>query len=112
MNASGPGKPSDMSEPVLVEARPGELCPLPSGGKDCGKLGLRCARCTEAVPHVWGVCVRALCGEVHGLLGLCRLGADQAQLRGPELQARTHSCLVLVGWAGLVLQEGGNSYFC
>lgn len=25
VNASGPGKPSDTSEPVLVEARPGQL---------------------------------------------------------------------------------------
>lgn len=28
VNASGVGRPSDTSEPVLVEARPGETCPL------------------------------------------------------------------------------------
>lgn len=36
VNASGVGRPSDTSEPVLVEARPGETRPLSPTGKTSG----------------------------------------------------------------------------
>lgn len=47
VNASGPGKPSDTSEPVLVEARPGE------------PLSLSCSaqQVTEGSAHSLCVCV-------------------------------------------------------
>jgi hypothetical protein len=56
VNASGPGKPSDTSEPVLVEARPGEPAPLApqnfGGYRTAVMWGSERARC---------ICVVSVC---------------------------------------------------
>uniref|UniRef100_A0A8C6RBF2 Myomesin 2 n=1 Tax=Nannospalax galili TaxID=1026970 RepID=A0A8C6RBF2_NANGA len=54
VNASGPGKPSDMSEPILVEARPGTK-EISAGVDEEGNiyLGFDCQEMTDASQFTW-----------------------------------------------------------